>query len=343
MSKKEIKRDNIFTEIYWGSTIPFCDQKKLEAAMKAWNFDVRSISPGDLARLTAVTLLKKSVGQYLEISTPRLYSFCIEVERSYNQRVPYHNFKYGFMVMHVTGRLLSRMDKFNAARKPLNALHRTGLMLAALCHDISHDGKTNAFHINAKSTTMLKYSDTSTLEHMHVARTVARIKDSKLFTSMHYEKKRSLMRLMRILIMATDASLQKELIAKCSQLKLPIHRRGSWKKQDLFCKLLIHCSDISNPTMTRNLSQYWAGLVLEEFQLQIKEEELLGLTPSSFLRAETGSVAEAKLHGGFISHVVKPAWRALQNLMPKGSIDKYVATLSDNDFYWNDRRHVRIM
>lgn len=38
------------------------------------------------------------------------------------------------------------------------------LILAALCHDVSHTGRTNTFEINSLSNLALRYHDKSVLE-----------------------------------------------------------------------------------------------------------------------------------------------------------------------------------
>ena len=50
-------------------------------------------------------------------------------------------------------------------------LEQFALLLAALCHDIDHSGRTNAFEVNSYSNLALKYNDESVLENHHSALT----------------------------------------------------------------------------------------------------------------------------------------------------------------------------
>lgn len=45
------------------------------------------------------------------------------------------------------------------------------LLIAALCHDIEHTGRTNLFEINKESNLAITYNDKSVLENHHAAMT----------------------------------------------------------------------------------------------------------------------------------------------------------------------------
>ena len=45
--------------------------------------------------------------------------------------------------------------------KVFNATEKYSLLLAAICHDVDHTGKTNAFEISKISKLCLKYNDES--------------------------------------------------------------------------------------------------------------------------------------------------------------------------------------
>lgn len=53
------------------------------------------------------------------------------------------------------------------------------LLLAALCHDVDHTGRTNAFEAASYSTLALKYNDDSILENHHSALTFKLLCDNE--------------------------------------------------------------------------------------------------------------------------------------------------------------------
>ena len=332
---KSDKEDNFeLSAMFQTSSLSGKEQKNVEAQMKSWNFDQSQFGSTDLATFAAVILVKNNVDVFLGIAAIRLCQFCIEVERSY-KLVPYHNFRHGFTVMHITGRLLSQAAL--GGSPPLNASYRSALLLSSLCHDIFHDGRTNAFHVSSQSNTALEYSSESTLEHMHVAKTMSAIKDLRLFEGMRGAEAQALRKNMTILILSTDMKMHNEVMEYGSLIQIKRTKRGSHEKQLKLSKMIIHCADISNPTMSPALSHYWSSKVLEEFTLQIEEEETLGIQQSLYLKAKKGSVEEAKLHRGFITTFVLPSWLVLQQVFPPHSIYVYVQAIQENIQYWDDR------
>ena len=45
------------------------------------------------------------------------------------------------------------------------------LLIAALCHDVDHSGKTNAFEVSSASEIAIVYHDNAVLENHHAATT----------------------------------------------------------------------------------------------------------------------------------------------------------------------------
>ena len=55
--------------------------------------------------------------------------------------------------------------------KILTPIEKYSLLLAAICHDLDHSGRTNAFEIVTISKLSLKFNDESVLENHHAAMT----------------------------------------------------------------------------------------------------------------------------------------------------------------------------
>lgn len=340
-SKRSIRSDKSnyktkyseYDELYRYCSIPEEIRVDVEGDMKSWNFDQEKYSSSDLAILAAVTLIKKKVDRLVVASVSRIGQFCVELERAY-QSQPYHNFRHGFTVLHMTGRLLSRMDLMNNGRKQLNELHRVGLLLAALCHDIFPEGRTNHFDVMASRQVM--YSNDATNEKMHAARTLQTVRKLKLFDGMEYGNARLLKRVMQDLILSTDMKEHEKILAESKMLDIPKDRRGTYSQQLLYSKVLIHAADIGNPTLVPKLAKQWATRILNEFTDQMKEEERSGSMDSKYRHIVVNSPDEAKLHLDFIHRFVHPTWHVLDRLMPPGSIKTYLAAINENVSYWDN-------
>jgi hypothetical protein len=58
----------------------------------------------------------------------------------------------------------------------LNEVDILSFLIAAVCHDLGHDGYTNGYHVNAFTERAIKSNDIAVQESYHVAETFAIIK-----------------------------------------------------------------------------------------------------------------------------------------------------------------------
>eukprot|EP00743_Colponemidia_sp_Colp-15_P003686 GILK01003978.1.p1 GENE.GILK01003978.1~~GILK01003978.1.p1 ORF type:complete len:424 (+),score=90.03 GILK01003978.1:3-1274(+) len=78
---------------------------------------------------------------------------------------PYHNFAHGFDAMQAVYTFLTSMK----ASSYVATLEMFAFLIAALCHDINHNGLTNAYHVNAQTDLAILHNDQSVLENHHCA------------------------------------------------------------------------------------------------------------------------------------------------------------------------------
>ena len=62
---------------------------------------------------------------------------------------------------------LSSCDLLEKLR--LNKLDTLSFLLAAVCHDLGHDGMTNSYHVNAMTDRAIDSNDVSVQESFHAA------------------------------------------------------------------------------------------------------------------------------------------------------------------------------
>ena len=97
-----------------------------------------------------------------QISKNTLQMFTLQV-RNYYHSNPFHNWYHAFSVFHFAY-LILRLTKITGEMSSLDVL---GLLVASLCHDLDHPGRTNSFEINTDSEKALLYNDHSVLENHH--------------------------------------------------------------------------------------------------------------------------------------------------------------------------------
>merc|ERR1712061_199490 len=81
---------------------------------------------------------------------------------------------------------------------------------------------------------------------------------------------------------------------------------------DVFRCMVVHASDLSNPSKTFSLASQWSERCLQEFFMQGDAEQKLGLPVSPMCDRLTTNVPGSQL--GFIDFMVQPTfvgWRAI--------------------------------
>lgn len=94
------------------------------------------------------------------------------------------------------------------------------LLVAALCHDVSHPGTNNTFQVRTASEVALTYNDRSVLENMHASVATKLLKKPRNdITANLSSSDRSEMRVLMIEgILATDMTHHFEMVAQLDQL-----------------------------------------------------------------------------------------------------------------------------
>jgi uncharacterized membrane protein YgcG len=142
------------------------------------------------------------MGMIKEWHTPpdRLRLFIKRVSDSYLNN-PYHCWAHGFMVMRMTCIIVRDSPYLNLSTYEMGAI-----CIAAMCHDIAHPGKNNAFESKINSALAIRYNDKSIYENMHAATTFEILSDPAcdVFATLTLEKKSQLRKMMIQSILMTD-------------------------------------------------------------------------------------------------------------------------------------------
>ena len=152
------------------------------------------------------------------------------------------------------------------------------MTLAALCHDIGHRGRTNAFEMNTLSDIAIKYHDTSILEQYHAALAL------KLLLKPQYNilkkiKQEIFNKIRKILIdciLATDMKhhfpmieeLEKKTAERIeSEKSIQDVINDEWKMIAGYCT---HFSDLSGNMKKVSIARKWSVMISKEFSEQVR-------------------------------------------------------------------------
>ncbi|KAL8453504.1 hypothetical protein Emag_001877 [Eimeria magna] len=201
--------------------------------------------------------------------------FLVEIEGLYNDN-PYHNSTHGAMVAHLMD-LFCRSIELDSQ---LNSLGVTAVLLAALCHDVGHPGRNNAFFA----------ADRSPLEVMEIR--------SNIIT----------------LILATDMKTHFSALSRlrASRQSASFDHRKQRDDTWLVVEMCMRAADIGHGIVAWDHHFEWSCRITAEFYLQGDEELRLKRSVSPLCDRDLHS-SMARSQVGFLAHIVKPLFLELNS------------------------------
>eukprot|EP00730_Choanoeca_flexa_P005755 TRINITY_DN12015_c0_g1_i12.p2 TRINITY_DN12015_c0_g1~~TRINITY_DN12015_c0_g1_i12.p2 ORF type:complete len:252 (+),score=70.44 TRINITY_DN12015_c0_g1_i12:1127-1882(+) len=218
-------------------------------------------------------------------------------------------------------------------------IERFAFLVAALCHDLEHNGLNNAFHSNSMSKLALRYNDKNVLENHHCATAFEILLDKEVgfMDVLSTEGKKVFRRIVVETILCTDMAEHGGQRTRLEQINELDGFGDIADNQDKRCFVLVallHTADLYNPIKPDKVTTAWATLLQKEFNAQCDLEEKLGLPSMAFMKG-SGPLALAKGEVGFISFVVAPWYAQLVKAFPKlepikqrlGKVEQFVVCL----------------
>ena len=153
-----------------------------------------------------IILIHHQCESVLRISRAQLKKFVLEVS-SYDRKLDFHNFQRAVTILHTTHLMINLLG---LQEHTCSGLEAAAVLLAALCHDLDHDGLSNSFHVRSKSALAARYSYRSVLEQHHSAMAKKLLKDTGCLDSLNEKELEKVTGLMKRCILATDMSQHKQ-------------------------------------------------------------------------------------------------------------------------------------
>lgn len=138
------------------------------------------------------------------INEEKLACFMDKIYLAYSRDVQYHNDLHGADVAQMAYRILTK--GYLAEILNLTKLDLLSFVIAALCHDVGHDGFNNSFHSNAFTKRAIDSNDVSVQETYHAAETFRCLNHdcSNFLENMNKEEFRLFRKRVIGMILATD-------------------------------------------------------------------------------------------------------------------------------------------
>jgi 3',5'-cyclic-nucleotide phosphodiesterase len=190
----------------------------------------------------------------------------LTVRSCYQPTNHYHNFRHAIDVLQATFQILVLSNILPPLPSPssisppqltpvlppdyLTPLEILALCIAAVGHDASHPGVTNAFLAASKSSLAILFSERSVLENLHCL-TISRIIEDKWPSLFSLDDNGRLRKLILEMILSTDMALHFEFMTRFESLRNSISTDPIDEKQRrLVCCCIMKSADISNLVTT---------------------------------------------------------------------------------------------
>ncbi len=213
------------------------------------------------------------------------------------------------------------------------------LLIAAMVHDIGHDGFTNSFHKHRFTDRALLHNDQSIQENFHIWMVFNQMSERpeiNIFKSFTASEFAEIRRMLILLVLSTDMSKHFGLLQEVrSMLELNGRDPQNWAESTspLMC-FLLHACDIAGQAKAKHLALIWATRVFAEFFHQGDVENRLGLPTSPLCDRSSTVISSAEI--GFIKFIMQPTFDLVMQLLPNGG-EACLRELEHNLEYWRMR------
>jgi len=300
-------------------SLPFESEK-----VDAWGMDVLSCKLEDMNKVVMYIFFDSKVGRvtgraYTDVAT--FMNFQDVVQQGYCDQ-HYHNYMHACDVVHSVYYYLAS----TSAELWIHNVEQYALLVAALSHDVGHQGRTNPFLVETKHALALRYNDRSPLENMHAATLfeICEDEEADVFSKLDAKKYRKVRKVCVEAILHTDNAGHFDMVKNIQRIyemasnicneqaiqddpddKLPEYLEEVLRKDGHFwLEVFLHLADVSNPLMPFDICKAWAWRVLDEFFDQGDEEKRLGI-PVGMLN-DRQKVNKPGSQHGFINFLVAP-------------------------------------
>ena len=269
-------------------------------------FDVLEYQRNDQFRILIHFFDKFDLLTTFQVSLGTMLRFLGAVYNEYHQ-IPFHNFNFAVSATQFVYYEI-REGKLNLS---LNKLELFVLLVACICHDMGHSGRTNTFNAKAQTPLSILYKDQPVMETFHCSSAIKVLSQPtcNILSGMNEEQLTNFWTFLIECILSTDMSQHQKIIeeaeAKLAQGEGQFDLKNP-QKRILLLKLLV--KGASNATVARNFdpSEPWASHLCEEAMPHIDSN-----ADETAILANDSDVAVAKAQVEYIQNICVPLFTTL--------------------------------
>ncbi|KAK9812543.1 hypothetical protein WJX73_007635 [Symbiochloris irregularis] len=274
-----------------------------------WDVDFLALSGDEMVDFIFKCFVSSGVIDHFALKEDQLWAFIREV-RAHHRDNPYHNLSHTSSVLQAAYLIMRAIEAVDILPKPAIL----AVLIAALCHDLDHDGHTNSFHVAAGTEWARQYNDICVMEMHHCTMGFALLHKSQLLQHLDTSVQKDIRRMVIAAVMASDIGQH---FSVTSEFCMHGPSWGAASPQDLvlLCKAIVHAADISNPARPFPIHAAMAQRLHQELQAQAAEEQALGLSTAPHREARS-QLVQCQAEACFIQAIALPLWRQLAASFP---------------------------
>jgi len=312
--------------------------------LDTWEFDATDLQKEMSLRIGTYVMLTQE-GSYTwvrsNVQDARLTAFLNTCESKYLSN-PFHNFAHALDVTWT----VARFGKLVEAEVLFGDITQFWLMVAAVGHDLGHEGLNNQFLVETNHRLALVYNDRSPLENMHCSTLFAILgePEANVFFSVERAIFKEIRKGMINVVLHTDITKHNDMLKQLSLLYQMNSEEFDSQGDELIevlqsptnsqtvLSMLLHCADVGNPMKPWHISMKLAIAVMEEFFNQGDLEGKAGI-PVQMLNDRT-KVNTPNSQIGFIEFMIAPMVESVVRVFPQ--LDALAENLGMNLKNWLD-------
>jgi len=298
------------------------------------DFAVWDYSKMELTRMAWSIFHDAQLIEEFHIPADKFQSFIMAIFAT-SHNVPYHNYFHYFSVLRTSWLFLRSNPSIMTNLTKTDIL---GCLTGAIGHDADHPGLTNSFLCATKSDLSIRYNDLSVLENHHCATTYSILNrdECNIFVNLNDFDWKATRNVIVSAILNTDMARHFNLVSNFVKMFKGMKAdecTGNRNLRNQIVSMVVHCSDISNPTKPWFVAKRFADSVAKEFRAQVEQEKRRGIpcTPHMLGLDKKG---QAKMELGFIDVFTWPAMEALNTVLP--NLDPFFDNMEQNRNFWQD-------
>ena len=265
-------------------------------SVNLWKIEER-LQGNLLYELTIHILEKHRLVENLGLNRAKVYNFVFQIQEGYMFANAYHNRVHAADVLHGMYFLLSQVS---GGTTRMSTLSLYCCVIAALVHDVGHDGLSNAYHVSSKSILATKFNGVSVLESYHLSQTfhLSQQEESNPFAGLNEADAAFAKQMIFELVLHTDMSKTNDLIKGVNNHRDTVgmdpNKPYSIEETKLVATMALKCADLSNPAKAVEISKLWAARIMNEFFVVGDLERNRGLSISNNCDRLTTSIPKCQ-------------------------------------------------